>query len=366
MRSNRRPPLPPLAASRYLLAALLIAAGGTFFPPAHAGVDSRHRPARPTASGVWSAFAPATAEARQSVFRLRAGQDVVALVTVIDADGYALTKASELPAHGRLQVELARGKSAAAQLIGVDKPADLALLRIEGLELPPLTLGPPNPDQAPNRGIAPGTWLVSVGPGRAPVAAGIVSVEPLAIPPRRVLIGVEIRPDDRGPRVRSVIPGMGADKAGLRRGDIITHVGGKAMETRDDVVASLKGLSAGDLIEVKVRRGDEALSFTIDLAPLPESRFDRAAHMNRMGGELSARADGFERVIQHDTVLAPHEVGGPVVDLDGRVLGLNIARAGRVASYALPIDLCLAAAKRIREQAEPRHQPVSHEAEAAQ
>jgi serine protease Do len=39
---------------------------------------------------------------------------------------------------------------------------------------------------------------------------------------------------------------------------------------------------------------------------------------------------------QHDTVLRPADCGGPIVDLDGRVIGFNIARAGRTESYALP------------------------------
>jgi serine protease Do len=30
------------------------------------------------------------------------------------------------------------------------------------------------------------------------------------------------------------------------------------------------------------------------------------------------------------------QCGGPVVDLDGRAIGLNIARADRTASYAIP------------------------------
>ena len=34
-------------------------------------------------------------------------------------------------------------------------------------------------------------------------------------------------------------------------------------------------------------------------------------------------------VIQHDTVLRPVNCGGPVVDLDGRVVGVNIAHGGR-------------------------------------
>ncbi|MEX2027294.1 MAG: S1C family serine protease, partial [Pirellulaceae bacterium] len=43
--------------------------------------------------------------------------------------------------------------------------------------------------------------------------------------------------------------------------------------------------------------------------------------------------------IQHDTVLKPSECGGPIVDLSGKVVGINIARGGRVESYALPATL---------------------------
>ena len=54
---------------------------------------------------------------------------------------------------------------------------------------------------------------------------------------------------------------------------------------------------------------------------------------------MSNRRWGFPSVIQHDTVLRPSDCGGPVVDLDGYAVGINIARAGRVASYALPVEV---------------------------
>jgi len=61
--------------------------------------------------------------------------------------------------------------------------------------------------------------------------------------------------------------------------------------------------------------------------------------MNRLGTELSERAEGFQMALQHDTVLQPWQCGGPLVNLDGKAIGLNIARAGRTASYALPASL---------------------------
>ena len=60
---------------------------------------------------------------------------------------------------------------------------------------------------------------------------------------------------------------------------------------------------------------------------------------SRVNGPRNARLSGFDRVIQHDTVLDPDECGGPVLDTSGRVLGLNIARAGRVVTYSLPASL---------------------------
>ena len=61
--------------------------------------------------------------------------------------------------------------------------------------------------------------------------------------------------------------------------------------------------------------------------------------MDAMGGDLSLRRDDFAAAIQHDTVLMPHECGGPVVTLDGKIVGINIARAGRTESYYLPADV---------------------------
>jgi len=58
-----------------------------------------------------------------------------------------------------------------------------------------------------------------------------------------------------------------------------------------------------------------------------------------LGGQLSTRRAGFPIVLQHDTVLAPDQCGGPIVDLDGNVVGINIARAGRVNSYAVPAEV---------------------------
>ena len=63
--------------------------------------------------------------------------------------------------------------------------------------------------------------------------------------------------------------------------------------------------------------------------------------MNEMGGPLSERRNGFPMILQHDTVLRPSDCGGPLVDLDGKVIGINIARAGWSETYAAPAEAVL-------------------------
>ena len=44
-------------------------------------------------------------------------------------------------------------------------------------------------------------------------------------------------------------------------------------------------------------------------------------------------------VLQHDTFLKPAEVGSPVVSLNGKAIGINIARAGRPQTLVLPSEV---------------------------
>ena len=52
-------------------------------------------------------------------------------------------------------------------------------------------------------------------------------------------------------------------------------------------------------------------------------------------GPVSKRSDGFGQVVRHDGFLAPNQCGAPIVDLDGNIRGLNIARADRTCTFAL-------------------------------
>ncbi len=55
-----------------------------------------------------------------------------------------------------------------------------------------------------------------------------------------------------------------------------------------------------------------------------------------MGGPISRVRDSFTRVIQSDMRPQPDQIGGPVVDLKGRVVGITMARADRTRSFIMP------------------------------
>jgi serine protease Do len=76
--------------------------------------------------------------------------------------------------------------------------------------------------------------------------------------------------------------------------------------------------------------------------------------MNRndqMSGEYSPRRSGFPRVMQHDILGSRSVVGGPLLDLDGRCIGMNIARANRAESFAIPVEDLKELAGRLMKQA---------------
>jgi S1-C subfamily serine protease len=74
----------------------------------------------------------------------------------------------------------------------------------------------------------------------------------------RAFLGIEAAttsPAD-GVLVASVQQGGPADKAGLRKDDVITTVAGKAVHTPDELSAVLAGLKPGQAVDVDIRRAD--------------------------------------------------------------------------------------------------------------
>ncbi|MCC7423217.1 MAG: PDZ domain-containing protein [Planctomycetaceae bacterium] len=298
---------------------------------------------------VLRAFGPVTSEASRSTVRFLSLTEKktdgnpreLALGTVIDANGLAVSKASQL--EGDLVCWLGEARVAKATVVATDPDSDLALVKIEAANLKPVRWGSGVPK--------PGQWLASAAPTPTPTAVGVVSAALREVPSQPGALGVAVTDEDAGPKVSEILPGSGAARAGIQKGDIILEVAGKNIADGRTLASSVGAYRPGTKLPLKLRRDEQVLSLEATLGRRPGDGPSRIQFQNSLGGALSVRRDGFASALQHDTVLRPEDCGGPVVDLSGKVVGVNIARAGRTESYLLPASLVETVVKSLRAKA---------------
>lgn len=304
------------------------------------------------------AFRDVVANAGRSTVRVLADGEEAALGTIVSADGFVVTKSSQLAGEA-LVCQLQDGRDLDAELVAVDRDWDLALLKIEASRLRPVQWSERQPEV--------GQWLATPGSGELPVAVGVMSVLPREIRTERGVLGVQVDSEtDGGAAISQVFPNTGADRAGLRPGDVVLRVADTVIDSGTALTETIRKFRPGDSLNLLVRRGDAELDVRATLGDRLTDLFSRGGFQNRLGGELSLRRSGFPSVLQHDTVLKPEHCGGPVVDLTGRAVGVNIARAGRTESYAIPRAKLLEIVERLRSTHESRPGLVAASAEDVQ
>ena len=280
------------------------------------------------------AFAPISEATRYSIVKFNVNGTTVALGTVVDTNGLVLTKASQLKT-GKLTCWLATEKEVDAEVLGTDEEEDLALVRVQAPGLKPI--------QWAVGGVTIGQWAINPGIAETPQAVGIISALSHRIRPARALIGVQFDFRSSAPRIDDVIPGFGAEKAGVKPGDVIVALDDVTVTNREQIIETIRDFREGHEVKLRLRREEKEFDVEIRLrgARTAElsAELDPRQRQSRLTGELSQRAEGFEQAIEHDSVLPPWMCGGPLVNLDGKAVGLNIARADRVATYALPARL---------------------------
>jgi serine protease Do len=264
---------------------------------------------------VLAAFRSATAEARKSTVRIRCGEKVVALGTVVGPCDLVLTRWGAL--KGTIEVLSNDDKVYKARVIGVHPDYDLAMLKIDAAKLPAVTF-------ADAKTLPPGHWVASAGIGEKPISYGVVSVaarDPRKEKPLLPLVEAPILitggQDGASALVNRVLLKKETD---LQGGDVILRVGGKVVADRWVFSDALRDYKAGDTVELTVRRGKVESKARMRLVSPPEPK------------------QSYPFVLQHDAHIRPDECGGPLVDLDGRMVGLNVARPWGYQSYAIPVE----------------------------
>lgn len=282
---------------------------------------------------IKQAFAQVVAGVRGCVVLVRSGQNDVAWGTIVGPDGWIVTKADEL--EPPITCRLPDGRELPAEIIGISPQHDVAMLKIDARDLPEIVW---------HRGEDPqvGRWLISPAfGGEIPAVIGVLAAPRRSIPIQPGILGVTLRDTDSGPSVTEVLEGTAAFAAGIKAGDIVLSVEGIATGKSADVVRAVRNHRPGETIILKIRRGEEEQEIQAVLKPsdTPDARKRRMQNASGIG--VSRRADDYPAVLQHDGVLPPKQCGGPVVDSDGNVIGINIARAGRTETFVLPADVLL-------------------------
>jgi len=288
-------------------------------------------------------FKDVVAGASQSVVRVRCDGKDVALGVIVASDGFVLTKYSDLT--DKISVKTREGKVHEAKLVGFQQQHDLAMLKIDADGLLPVVW-------TDSKAAPAGHLIASPGMATEPVAVGVVSVPTRTLPagkgfaappapnPNSGFLGISLEDGlPSGARVSDVQAKSAAEKAGIKVNDLIVAVAGKGVEDASALIQVIQGYKAGETVDLKVKRGSEELALKATLGKRPANQSNRGDMQNNMGSELSKRRTGFPTILQTDQVIKPNDCGGPLVDLSGQVIGINIARAGRVESYAIPSEV---------------------------
>ncbi len=286
---------------------------------------------------LYDVIDPVVDEASASAVWVWSGGRMISLGTVIGDGHRILTKWSQIAfARGALQVVDGHRREATATVVGVYEDDDLALLEVveEDVTFTPVEWGT---GESPSLG----RFLISADPEGA-ARMGVVAVEERILRlSNQPFFGVVLENSDTGEGVRiaEIDESGGADDAGLRIGDVLLSADGVEMNAPFDLRPVLEGKSPGDAVEVEFRRGDQKQTVEVVLGDkskykkIPEGRL---RVMRSMGGPISLRGEDFPVVIQTDMQLRPEQCGGPVVDLDGDVIGLSISRTDRTRSFIIP------------------------------
>ena len=299
--------------------------------------------------GLSSAQEVTDAQARQIFVALRAaGTSAKDVVYPIYSDGKRisygisigrgrlLAKASELIQKRGLYTANREQAALNAVISGVYTDHDLAVLEVPGLKAPTV-------EWADAANLSEGTFLSAIRPDGEAQAMGVLSVRERSLKSSdQGFLGIEMDTLEtgKGVRVKNVVEGSAADEVGIRQSDIIVKIAGQEVKGFYELSTKLRRLKNGEQPEIELLRNEELLQVkpTLKGREIREGVSRRLEKMDQMSGGQSRVRGGFGNVIQSDMELEVEDAGLPIVDLDGRIIGMVIARAGRISTLILPGD----------------------------
>jgi S1-C subfamily serine protease len=287
-------------------------------------------------------FLPAVSQATGSVVEFRELGETLALGTVMSDDGYILTKASELENVIDPECILSDGRRLKMQEVAVDRAFDLMLVKVDARDLQPV-------QWAATEAPAAGRILITTDSRGMPLLPGVVSVAARTLTTSsKGFLGVrmDMKPRSQYVLLDEVLQGGAAERNGLKKDDVILAINGTQIRSTRQMGSIVGAVAPNQKISLKYQRGENVRTVDIVLTPMfvsPDGdvMLERYKSRENLGKFASAHNSGFPEALQHDTDLFPHQCGGPVFDITGKAVGLNIARAARITSYAIPAKAIL-------------------------
>ena len=291
-----------------------------------------------------AAFRGSVEKYAPSIFPVFVSGRHVAMAVAVDEGGLLVSKASEVEGR-RIEIQLGEDERREAEVVRIERNLDLVLLRVPLTETDAPLIAVDLHSHA-NRASTTGqkgTLCAAIGNNpETPAGFGVVSVGARALNGNTsAYLGVRPEAAEGGARLVEVEPQGPADLGGLRVGDIIESLDDQRIESPEQLVAAVEARLPNAEVRLSIKRGDRWFTLPVTLGDKSKvAAMPGAAEQGTdgMSTAMSRRRWNFTRGIQHDCGIQPKHCGGLLVDLEGNVLGLNIARAGRIKSYALPVE----------------------------
>jgi len=292
--------------------------------------------------------------ARRATVEILLDGRLVALGVVVVSDGVILTKRAEIMTRyggpaGKLSCRLADGQTLAASIVADDHESDVALVRVDRKELPTVPW-------TEAKEVERASLVAAVGLGQDPLVVGVWggTSQSFRVKPARGQVGFDGRATKGGVRVTEIVlhssPEMAAKSPAakeeklplkstsfawpaLRGGELITHVDGKPVTDEESFDKATRGepFLVGDLIRITILDNGKPREVVFPLMPSLAG-----GSVANLPSWMKHRMQGFPAVVAHDAVVAVDRCGGPVVDLTGHLVGINIANATWTRMLAIP------------------------------
>ncbi len=291
------------------------------------------------------ALAQVVGEAAKSTVRIWGNARrpaILAYGTVVGNGSQVLTKWSEVEGYvDSLQVQADGNQSFTAKVAGVYSDEDLVLLDLETGGQDASVAGLLIPAKFHPSDLKLGRFLTTPQPDGKPAAFGVVSVlERNLRETDQAHLGImaDAEYSGQGVRIGNVQPEYGAAEAGLQAGDVILKIGDRTVSGLLELKNALSRKQPGDTVSVLVETAGKERTLEVMLSNRPvlgQFSGGRLNQMEIMGGPVNNVRDGFSKVVQTDMQIQRNQVGGPVVDLQGHVVGITLARADRTRTYVM-------------------------------